>query len=45
LNEACKEDMKTLRHTIISEIKKLEKIMGLDEAKRIEKGMLDILDK
>ena len=45
LNEAAKEDMKTLRHTLLTEIKKLEKIIGLDEAKRIEKGLLEILEK
>jgi ribosome recycling factor len=45
LNDASKEDMKNLRHSMISEIKKLEKIIGQDEAKRIEKTIVDTFEK
>ena len=45
LTDAAKEDFKTLRHTMVAEIKKLEKILGQDEAKRIEKGLSEVLEK
>ena len=40
-----KESLKSCRHSVISEIKKLEKILSKDEAKRIEKNILDNIDK
>jgi len=45
LFEGAKEDLKSSRHAVISEIKKLEKILSKDEAKRIEKNILDNIDK
>lgn len=45
LFESTKEDLKSIRHSLISEIKKLEKILSKDEAKRIEKNILDNVDK
>jgi ribosome recycling factor len=45
ITDAAKEDFKTLRHNLVSEMKKLEKVLGQDEAKRIEKGFLEILEK
>ena len=45
LNEAAKEDIKNLRHSLLTEMKKLEKILGKDEAKRIEKGLVDLIEK
>jgi ribosome recycling factor len=45
LNEAAKEDIKNLRHNLLTEMKKLEKILGKDEAKRIEKGLVDVIEK
>jgi len=32
--------LKDIRHNIINEIKKLEKIIGKDEAKKLEKNIL-----
>ena len=43
--EGAKETLKSTRHSVISEIKKLEKILSKDEAKRIEKNILDNIDK
>ena len=40
-----KESMKETRHNFLAEIKKLEKILGKDEAKRMEQGILDLVDK
>ena len=40
-----KESIKETRHHFLAEIKKLEKILGKDEAKRMEKGILDQVDK
>jgi ribosome recycling factor len=45
LNDASKEDMKNLRHSLLSEIKKLEKIIGQDEAKRLEKAIIETFEK
>ncbi len=42
---AAKENIKNIRHECVNELKKLEKILGKDEAKRIEKGILDIFEK
>ena len=40
-----KDNLKGIRQSIISEIKKLEKIISKDESKRIEKNLLDGLEK
>jgi len=45
LFESVKEDLKSTRHLVISEIKKLEKILSKDEAKRIEKNILENVDR
>jgi len=45
LFEACKEETKELRHNMVAETKKLEKILGQDEAKRIEKSLLEFIEK
>jgi ribosome recycling factor len=45
LFESCREELKELRHTLVSEMKKLEKILGQDEARRIEKGILEVVEK
>jgi len=43
--EGAKEALKSTRHSLISEIKKLEKILSKDEARRIEKNILENIDK
>ncbi len=43
--DGAKDTLKTTRHSVISEIKKLEKILSKDEARRIEKNILDNIDK
>jgi ribosome recycling factor len=45
LNDNASQQSKELRHTVIGELKKLEKILGKDEPKRIEKTILDGFDK
>lgn len=45
LFEAFKEDIKNLRHSSSLEIKKLEKIMGSDESKRIVKYLNELFEK
>ena len=45
LYDAAKEDIKSLRHALVSEMKKLEKVLGQDEAKRLEKGFLEFIEK
>lgn len=40
-----KETIKENRHNLLSEIKKLEKILGKDDAKRLEKSTLEQIDK
>jgi ribosome recycling factor len=45
LFEGCKEESKELRHAMVAEVKKLEKILGQDEAKRIEKALLEFIEK
>ena len=45
LFEGCREEFKELRHSIVTEMKRLEKIMGQDEARRIEKGILEFVEK
>jgi len=45
IQDSSKEELKDLRHSCMSEMKKLEKILGQDEAKRIEKAVLEIIEK
>lgn len=45
IHDAAKEQLKDLRHRAIGECKKLEKVVGKDEAKRLEKMVLDHLEK
>lgn len=45
IHDQAKENLKELRHRCLSECKKLEKVIGMDEAKRLEKMLLDILEK
>lgn len=40
-----KDNLKGIRQSITSEIKRLEKIISKDESKRIEKNLLNDLDK
>jgi ribosome recycling factor len=40
-----KENIKKLRHAAVNETKKLEKIIGKDTAKNLEKQILDVIDK
>lgn len=44
-NDSVKEDVSNIRRKALDEIKKLEKILGKDEAKRFEKIILDIFEK
>jgi ribosome recycling factor len=45
LFESARDQMKELRQGYMGEVKKLEKILGQDEAKRLEKGMSENLEK
>lgn len=45
LNDSTKENSSLERRKVLEEIKKLEKILGKDEAKRLEKSVLEIFDK
>jgi ribosome recycling factor len=45
LYDKSKDSVKNIRHGLISEIKKLEKIISKDESKRIEKNILENIDK
>ena len=40
-----KESIKDNRHSLLGEMKKLEKIMGKDEVKRLERSILDQVEK
>lgn len=45
LESNLKEEIKKLRHNGTSEAKKLEKITGKDSARKLEKNILDVIDK
>ena len=45
LFDRFKDNLKGIRQSITSEIKRLEKIISKDETKRIEKNLLNELDK
>lgn len=45
LFEKSKESIKSSRHSAVNEIKKLEKILSKDEARRIEKNILDNIER
>jgi ribosome recycling factor len=45
LYNAVKEVIKENRHSLLSETKKLEKIIGKDDARRLEKLTLETIDK
>lgn len=45
LNDSSKEELKTLRQQCVNEMKKLEKILGKDESRRVEKGILELIEK
>ena len=40
-----KESIKEVRHGLLGEMKKIEKILGKDEAKRMEKGIIEDVEK
>lgn len=42
---SAKEHLKELRHDATNEIKKLEKILGKDESKRVDKELMDMFEK
>jgi len=44
LFDSSKEQIKDARRECIDEMKKLEKILGKDDAKRIEKGIIEVFD-
>lgn len=45
VNDRFRDSLKGVRQAITSEIKRLEKIISKDESKRIEKNLLNELDK
>jgi ribosome recycling factor len=45
MTDNAKEKLKNARHNCSSEMKKLEKILGKDEGKRLETSILDFIDK
>jgi ribosome recycling factor len=45
LQNKSKDEMKELRHKCASEIKKLEKILGKEEAHRIDKDLMALFEK
>jgi ribosome recycling factor len=45
IQDSGKEELKNIRHQFLNEMKKLEKIIAKDEVKRIEKNVIEILEK
>jgi ribosome recycling factor len=45
IDTSFKDEIKKLKHGAIAEAKKLEKIIGKDESKRMEKSLVEVIDK